>query len=369
MLTIGGELLTSGGELLTSGGELLTLPSSNSKIESMIPDIASSSEKNTKIIETRYCCDYCQFSTTVKKESEKHRKSKQHIRNENKEEDFLEIVNRFICMKCDKTYNKYNSCWKHSKTCPEICENIIFEINSPLCITVPETIVESVKEDACELMMETMITKMMGKMFENNENMIGTMIDKITEKFSHNQSMIQNNNTVMNNNSNNTTNQYTINMFLNDKCKDAMNVGDFVENMKIDFDNLHYNAEHGFQKGLTKMLIDNLNLLSVYNRPIHFTDLKRDIMYIKDANEWTKHENNDKLVETLEWAAKQGIRCFAEWMEENTPAYHNLDGNLGKLYMKIHQTVIRCQVDRTKAFPKVLKEVARATYLSKTEQV
>jgi hypothetical protein len=340
-------------------------------------------EENTKekTIQTRYCCDYCEFSTTIKKESEKHRKSKQHIRNENKEEDFLEIVTRYVCVKCDIVYDKYKSCWEHSKKCKgkptEEKENIVFEIVE----TKPEISMEIIKKD----IMETIVEKFLDNnkyIMDNNKYMMEQIVSVVKTVIMETQiqphhSVAQNNNSNntqtnnvvnSNSNSNNTTNHCTINMFLNDKCKDAMNVGDFVENMKIDFENLHYNAEHGFQKGLTKMFVDNLNVLSIYKRPIHFTDLKRDIMYIKDANEWTKHENSDKLVEMLEWAARQGIRCFAEWMEENAPAYHDLDSHLGKLYMKIHQTVIRGQNDRSKAFPKVLKEVARATHLRKEDQ-
>lgn len=172
-----------------------------------------------------------------------------------------------------------------------------------------------------------------------------------------------------NNITNNTVNNHcTINMFLNDKCKDAVNITDWVNGLVIDFEHLHYNAENGFQKGLTKMLIDNLKLYNVCKRPIHFTDVKRDTMYIKDADEWTKHDNNEKLIEVLESSARQGICCFADWMEENAPAYHDLDSQLGKQYMAIHQNVIRPEKERLKAYPKVMKEVARAVQLRKDDQ-
>ena len=141
-----------------------------------------------------------------------------------------------------------------------------------------------------------------------------------------------------------------------------------VNNLVLDFEHLHFNADNGFQKGLTKMLIDNLKLYNIYMRPIHFTDIKRDTMYIKDADEWTKHDNHDKLIEVLETGARQGLECFAEWCEENTPAYHDLDSNAGKTYMRMHQNVIRPYVDRIKAYPKVVKELARATQLRKEDQ-
>ena len=349
-----------------------------------------------KPILTTFHCDYCQFTCKTKKESEKHRKSKQHVKNENKEEDFIEIVNRYTCIKCDKCYNIYASCWKHSKTCQVKKENVVIEIEEPTqpciidescyatrteanCIpiqvttdeaniqvsfddtkTTSEMISKDLLKEVCEILVN--------KLTENNQNNQNAIV-KIVETMSQSQNqqtMIQANSN--NNITNNTVNHCTINMFLNEKCKDALNITDWVNGLVIDFEHLHYNAENGFQKGLTKMLIDNLKLYNVCKRPIHFTDVKRDTMYIKDADEWTKHDNNEKLIEVLESSARQGISCFADWMEENAPAYHDLDSQLGKQYMAIHQNVIRPEKERLKAYPKVMKEVARAVQLRKDDQ-
>jgi hypothetical protein len=326
---------------------------------------------SVKTILTTYCCDYCEFSTTIKKESEKHRKSKQHIENENKEEYLLEIVTQYTCLSCDKCFINYKTCWGHSKRCREK----INEKKENIIVTVVEK--PAIKT---EISMETIVEKIL----DNNKHMMEQIVSVVktvlmeTQIQSHH-SITQNNNTLNNNNTqnnntlnNNNTqnnNHCTINMFLNDKCKDALNVTDWVNNLILDFDNLRYNAENGFQKGLTKMLIDNLKLYNIYQRPIHFTDVKRDTMYIKDDDIWTKHENRDKLIEVFEQGARQGIQCFVAWMEENAPAYHDLDSHLGKLYMKIHQTVIRPSNDRTKAYSKIIKDVATATQLRKEDQI
>jgi len=173
-----------------------------------------------------------------------------------------------------------------------------------------------------------------------------------------------------NNNSNN-NNHYTINMFLNEKCKDAINITDWVDQLQVNYDHLYYTGENGFQKGLANMLLDNLKLCNVYNRPIHFTDVKRDSMYIRDANEWTKHENSDKLVEVLELSARQACYRLTEWMREHedVPDYHNLDSELGQQYLALMVSVIRPEVERLKAFPKVIKELAKTAQLKKEDQV
>ena len=400
------EIRKTGKEIRKTGKEIRKMTAKND-IFQPIDDI-SQHTPSEKIIETRYCCDYCKFSTTNKKEANAHRVSKQHTKNENKEEDFLDIINRYVCLSCDKSYDKYISCWKHSKKCivnelsenkeetSKKQENIIEKdvmtaevfLDGTVATGYPLTIghvqyqdeeqdVELnmvVKASDSELLKTSVfLESVVEKMMESNKNVIEkvfNLMEKMSETISRPQNAIIQTNTNTNTNSNNNTtnNHCTINMFLNEKCKDAINITDWVNNLVLDFEHLHFNADNGFQKGLTKMLIDNLKLYNIYMRPIHFTDIKRDTMYIKDADEWTKHDNHDKLIEVLETGARQGLECFAEWCEENTPAYHDLDSNAGKTYMRMHQNVIRPYVDRIKAYPKVVKELARATQLRKEDQ-
>ena len=94
-------------------------------------------------------------------------------------------------------------------------------------------------------------------------------------------------------------------------------------------------------------------------------------MYIRDDNEWTKHENNEKLVEVLEISARQACARLVEWMKdhEDVPEYHNLDSELGQQYLALMMNVIRPEVDRLKAYPKVMKELAKTAQLRKEDQV
>jgi hypothetical protein len=159
-------------------------------------------------------------------------------------------------------------------------------------------------------------------------------------------------------------------MFLNEKCKDAVNITDWAKQLHVDYDHLYYTGENGFQKGLTNMLMDNLKLCNIYNRPIHFTDIKRDSMYIREDDEWTKHENNEKLIEVLEISARQACIRLTDWMKEHedVPDYHNLDSELGKQYLALMMSVIRPEAVRLKAYPKVMKELAKTAKLRKEDQ-
>ena len=330
------------------------------------PDICLSPENTSeKMMETKYYCDYCEFVTTDKKEAQKHRTTKQHVRNENKEEDFLEIVNRYTCLKCDKIYDNYKTCWGHSKRCqgrketPENTENIVLQISE----NPPPTQLAISEETAKKDIMETIVDKMM----EQVVNMVKTILQETKSQ----PSLTQNNNHYSNNNSNNNNQHYTINMFLNEKCKGAANITDWAQQLQVDYDHLYYTGENGFQKGLTNLLLDNLKLCDVYNRPIHFTDIKRDSMYIRDADAWTKHENNEKLIEVLEISARQACIRLTEWMQEHqdVPDYQNLDSELGQQYLALMMNVIRPHAERVKAYPKVMKELAKTAQLRKEDQV
>ena len=332
------------------------------KIEQTPPENVEGPVKNITNI---FCCDYCQFSTPNKKEAKQHRTSKQHIVNENKEEDFLEIIKRYTCTKCEKTYDKYKNCWEHVRKCEG---TVILEI--PPATQLVLTNEENIKKDIMESIVEKMMVNNNQLMENNNKQMMEQIVTVVKTILQEMKPSVTQNNTISNNNNNN-NNHYTINMFLNEKCKDAINITDWAKQLHIDYDHLYYTGENGFQKGLTNMLVENLKLCDVYNRPIHFTDVKRDSMYIREDDEWTKHENSEKLTEVLEISARQACIRLTDWMKEHedVPDYHDLDSELGKQYLALMMSVIRPQVERSKAFPKVIKELAKTAQLRKEDQV
>jgi hypothetical protein len=336
-----------------------------------------------KTMKTLFCCESCKFTTEDKKESLLHLKSGEHI----KISTVSEITIKYVCSKCDKYYDNYKSCWGHSRRCklPEPVLQEEHEEPGPTINTNSNIDIEAIKKEVYE--------NVVIKMLENNTNIMEKVVEKVTESagqmleiantmkdsvdlVAHQPPQtnlvanIQNNiqTTIQNTDNSITHNHCTVNVFLNEKCKDAMNIFDFISNMNITFDHLYHQADNGFQKGLTKILLDNLKLLSIYNRPIHFTDLKREIMYIKDNDEWTKHEDKEKLVEALEWTAKQGINCFVDWREATAAENEDLDSPTGQMWMKLMQTVVQPYTERMKAYPKIMKEIARNVHLRKEDQ-
>jgi hypothetical protein len=309
-----------------------------------------------------------------------HLKSGEHI----KINTVSEIIIKYVCGKCDKYYDNYKSCWGHSRRC-KLPEPIPQEEPGPTVNNNSNIDIEAIKKEVYE--------NVVIKMLENNTNIMEKVVEKVTESagqmleiantmkdsvdlvahqppqtnlVANIQNNIQTN--IQNTDNSITHNHCTVNVFLNEKCKDAMNIFDFISNMNITFDHLYHQADNGFQKGLTKILLDNLKLLSIYNRPIHFTDLKREIMYIKDNDEWTKHEDKEKLVEALEWTAKQGINCFVDWREATAAENEDLESPTGQMWMKLIGTVVQPYNERMKAYPKIMKEIARNVHLRKEDQ-
>jgi len=198
---------------------------------------------------------------------------------------------KFVCQ-CKKSYKFASGLSKHKKTCAlqdDSKEHIEFESN-PVEIVVPLLEKLDIKLDN--------ISKQNDALFVENEILKG----KIAELELG---------TTINNNGNN----YTINMFLNEKCKNAMNLEDFVEKIKFTLEDLQYTVDNGYARGISNVFIKNLNDLDVTERPIHCTDQKRLQFYVKNENVWEK--DNVKLHASIEQVTKKQGTSINNWIDAN----------------------------------------------------
>ena len=123
-------------------------------------------------------------------------------------------------------------------------------------------------------------------------------------------------------------------MFLNEKCKNAMNLEDFIEKIKFSLEDLNYTKENGYAKGISNIFIKNLTDMDVTERPIHCSDQKRMQFYVKDADEWQKDENNTKLDNTIAKVSKKQIQNLEKWCKEN-PDYLESDAKTQEYYILV----------------------------------
>jgi len=245
-----------------------------------------------------FFCEKCDFKCSKKSDWSRHVKTKKHMyRHNGNKMEILEInftpKNAENICECGKQYSTISGLWKHKKKCNN----------------VPNT-----KELVSDKEIITMLVKQNTELMEIIKN--GT-----------------NNTNSHNTNSNNKT--FNLQIFLNETCKDALNISDFVESIKLSLDDLEYTGRKGYIEGITNIVLKNLKNLEEYKRPIHCSDYKREILYIKDNNIWKK-ENEEKqiLTKAIKEIANENIKQIMEWKDLN-PDCTDSDSKKNNLYLKI----------------------------------
>jgi hypothetical protein len=213
------------------------------------------------------------------------------------------IAHHNMCFKCKKMYKTRAGLWKHDKKC-NIHKNIILndtEMNVNCGNTDKETNQVITKDMFMELINDN---KEMMKIIKDQQEQIKCMIPKMG-------------NTVNNTTNNNTMNNFNLNVFLNEHCKDALNISDFIDSLKITLEDLLFSKTNGISRGITDVMIKGLKELDIHKRPIHCTDIKRDIMYIKDEDKWCKDENHEMMKNTIVKIADKERTALQQWAIDN----------------------------------------------------
>tara|TARA_A100001015_G_scaffold314417_1_gene423812 strand:- start:688 stop:1605 length:918 start_codon:yes stop_codon:yes gene_type:complete len=286
-----------------------------------------------------FLCETCNFKCSKKSDYNRHLLTAKHKILTNTPEKTPKNAT-FDC-ECGKSYKHRQSLNSHKKKCMFEISNNITENVCELAVKKDEIIVKEEEIDYKNLLMDAM-----KQMQEQQEEMkkkdllMANMIDKIG------------------NTTNNISNtNFNINMFLNEKCKDAINFSDFIDRIEISHDDLENNAQLGFVNGITKILIDNLNQLTLYERPIHCTDQKRDTLYIKDDNKWEKEQSDKKIENAIQQVSRKSIGSLLEWKKEN-PEYENIDSDFSNQCIAIQkESIAGCKKDSY--YPKIKHNIAK----------
>ena len=174
---------------------------------------------------------------------------------------------------------------------------------------------------------------------------------------------VYNNNNSITNNTNNT--QFNLNVFLNEKCKDAINLTEFVESIQVSTDDVEYVGKHGFVEGITKIIREQLQQLGTYHRPIHCTDIKREVIHIRNNDKWEKDiDGNKQTQKAIQTIADKNLKTVSRWQREN-PEYMVLDSEEYKLWMNIVRNSNNAGTQEEKNEAEVLRKVANIVALSK----
>ena len=258
-----------------------------------------------------YICEKCDFISCNKKDYCRHTQTKKHEINvsqgfsmEKTPKNPKKPQNLYFC-DCGKKYQDNSGLWRHKKKCKiETEDNVNLEIT-------PINEVQELKEFMKYLMKE-------------NSDMKSMMMEVI-KNGTHN---------TTNNVTNSNNKAFNLNVFLNETCKDAMNINDFVESIKLQVSDLENVGEVGFVEGISNIIVKNLNALDVTKRPIHCTDKKRETIYIKDENVWEKDESHCKMRRMIKKVVSKNQRLIPKFKEQY-PDYNKYHSKTSDKYNKL----------------------------------
>ena len=237
---------------------------------------------------SKYYCDTCDYNTSKKSSFDSHILSAKHKR----QLTATEICPEHICSFCDKKYQDRTGLWRHKKICVQQKQNETVLIEQLL----------KQNDDFKTLIIEQ------NKLFvEQTQEIQKQMIDICKNG-------VINNNTINNVNSNNKT--FNLQVFLNEDCKDAMNITDFVNSINLQLSDLEHVGKVGYVEGISNIIIKNLKALDVTKRPVHCTDPKRETIYIKDGDVWEKDDDDNKklrkMIRSVAFRNCKNTRLFKE---------------------------------------------------------
>lgn len=279
-----------------------------------------------------FSCKICDYITSNKKDFVKHAQTKKHFFNENQCLSMIlspKIPRPYEC-DCGKKYKDYSGLWRHKqkyKNCDENSQKVVSE----------ELVLELIKDNK-EL--KTII-------LEQNKTIQGLAKNSSTN--------------INHSNSHNKT--FNLQFFLNETCKDALNITDFVNSINVQLNDLETTGQLGYVEGISKVVIKNLQDLETRKRPIHCSDNKREILYIKESNQWIKEEGTkDVMKNMIKLVANKNMRQIPEWVKLHPDCFDSTSRTNDR-YLKIvsnsmsGSSIEEQQININKIISKVAKQI------------
>ena len=310
--------------------------------------------KNPKNI-TLFLCDNCNYKTSNKKDYNKHLITRKHIKNSN---DLHKIPEKsqdhiYSCS-CGKNYIYRQSLWSHKKTCmndSNTKENDkIYEENDKIYEENDKSNEENDKsnEEIKEL------KNMFVKMIEINKDLQNQLIELSKEK------------TIINNNTN-CNNSFNLHIFLNEKCKDAPNLIDFINSIHLKLTDFENFGTFGYADNISRILLREIKDVDIYKRPIHCSDLKREVIHVKDENAWKKDEDKMHMKKAIKEIAYKNFKTIIpEWIKEN-PESKDITSKKHDQYIKMMSNSMGEVTEEgdEKNYNKIIRTVAKEILVEK----
>ena len=276
----------------------------------------------------KFFCETCDFKCCKKGDYSRHLSTLKH---KNQQMSHLLTSNQIEC-ECGKIYKERTGLWRHKKICMFNYSDKELDINDK------DSIILHLLKQNSELQ-QSIITMSKEKPIMKNCN-----------------------NT---NNSHNKT--FNLQVFLNETCKDALNIQDFVSSIQFNLEDLEITGRKGYIEGISNIILKNLNRLEQYLRPIHCSDYKREVLYIKDNNKWEKEcETKPILTNAIKIIANGNIKQIKKWRDKN-PDCTDSDSKKNNLYLKIVSNSMNgaTEEESQKNLSKIISNVAKEVIIDK----
>jgi hypothetical protein len=298
-------------------------------------------------IRKEFVCVKCLYITCDKKDYNKHINTAKHKNNTNvdivltnigeKSANLNANINEIVC-NCGKKYKSRQGLYAHKKKCAFIeneksitNSNATTNTNNQLTLT-NDLIIKLLNDN-----------KEMREIIIKQQDQISELLPKIGNNF------------ITNNNNNN---KFNIQVFLNERCKDAINMSDFIKSIQVSLQQLDYTKQNGIVNGLSNVIIENMNKLGLYQRPIHCTDIKRESLYIKDDDNWEKDVNKEKIRKAIKDVSTKQFCALSKWTKEN-PDFQN---NESKQNYYTH-TLVAIANNKEHNEEKIIKKLCNNSYI------
>ena len=284
-----------------------------------------------------FTCNICNYSTCRKYNLELHNESIKHKTNilaTNDDNNLVKVSKNYSCENCNKNFGDRSGLWRHKKKCNSP-DNKSEKIDDTKMICDKELIMTLIKQNA-ELL----------EIIKNGTN--------------------NNSHTNSHNHSNNKT--FNLQFFLNETCKNAMNISEFIENISLQLSDLESIGKLGYVEGVSNIIIKNLNALDVDKRPLHCTDKKREVVYVKDEDEWQKEEEDKKRIrQVISNVVSKNMKLLPEY-QNKYPECMNPESKKSDEYNKIIMETMGGGMDVVdKNKEKIIKKVTKEVIVEKDE--
>jgi hypothetical protein len=307
-------------------------------------------EKLQKVAQKFYC-EKCDYSCSKKYSWNKHLTTLKHehvdfclpiVDPQNAEVAFLGNSKKFICI-CGKEYSYKQSLCVHRKTCNLYLEN---KNSSSTSLTIPQKSPEEVAA----------LTQLVLEVVKSNSEFQKQMFDMVKS------GNVGNNMNYSHNHTNSHNKTFNLQVFLNETCKDAMNITDFVDSLQIQLSDLEKVGKDGFVNGISSIIMKNLKALDYTQRPVHCSDQKREVMYVKDQNQWSKEDpDNQKLKKAIKQIAHKNICLIPEWKAKYPDCIY-ADSKKSDMYNHIVYEAMDNNVENSE---KIIKKIAKEVGITK----